>query len=114
MPDLWDAEALDAIIAYGGSLKQVWDNTEIDGPWLDLMRNSLNTQIFSFQGRRINTRHGRHDSDTATGWVRLRELKSGRGALLPRSSGRDKPATGQRVGLRFENGEPRLFGKQRA
>ena len=49
MPDLWDAEALDAIIAYGGSLKQVWDNTEIDGPWLDLMRNSLNTQIFSFR-----------------------------------------------------------------
>ena len=48
-PDLWDAEALDAIIAYGGSWKQVWDNTEIGGPWLNLMRNSLNTQVFSFK-----------------------------------------------------------------
>jgi hypothetical protein len=48
-PDLWDAEALDAIIAYQGSTKQLWDNTEIDSPWLNLMRNSLNTQVFSFR-----------------------------------------------------------------
>jgi hypothetical protein len=48
-PDLWDAEALDSIIAYRGSRKQVWDNTEIGGPWLNLMRNSLNTQVFSFR-----------------------------------------------------------------
>jgi intracellular sulfur oxidation DsrE/DsrF family protein len=48
-PDLWDAEALDAIIAYRGSMKQLWDNTEIGGPWLNLMRNSLNAQVFSFR-----------------------------------------------------------------
>jgi intracellular sulfur oxidation DsrE/DsrF family protein len=48
-PDLWDAEALDAIIAYGGSRKQVWDNTDIASPWLNLMRNSLNAQVFSFR-----------------------------------------------------------------
>jgi hypothetical protein len=48
-PDLWDAEALDAIIAYRGSLKQLWDNTEINGAWLNLMRNSLNVQVFSFR-----------------------------------------------------------------
>jgi hypothetical protein len=48
-PDLWDAKALDAIIAYRGSRKQVWDNTEIDGPRLNLMRNSLNAQVFSFR-----------------------------------------------------------------
>ena len=48
-PDLWDAEALDAIIAYSGSWKQVWDNTAIGSPWLNLMRNSLNAQIFSFR-----------------------------------------------------------------
>src|SRR5258708_40014546 len=47
-PDLWDAEALDAVIAYRGSRKQVWDNTDIGGPWLNLMRNSLNAQAFSF------------------------------------------------------------------
>jgi hypothetical protein len=47
-PDLWDNEALDAIIAYRGSMKQLWDNTEIGSPWLNLMRNSLNAQVFSF------------------------------------------------------------------
>jgi len=26
----------------------VWDNTDIAGPWLNEMRNSINTQIFSF------------------------------------------------------------------
>ena len=48
-PDLWDAEALDRIIAYSGSWKQIWDTTEIGSPWLNLMRNSLNTQVFSFR-----------------------------------------------------------------
>jgi hypothetical protein len=48
-PDLWDAEAVDAIIAYHGSVKQLWDNTEISGAWLNLMRNSLNVQVFSFR-----------------------------------------------------------------
>jgi hypothetical protein len=47
-PDVWDDEALKQIIAYGGDRKQVWDNTDIAGPWLNLIRNSLNTQIFSF------------------------------------------------------------------
>jgi hypothetical protein len=48
-PDLWDAEALDTIIAYRGGMKQLWDNTEIGSAWLNLMRNSLNAQVFSFR-----------------------------------------------------------------
>jgi hypothetical protein len=32
-----------------GGAKQVWDNSAIDGPWLNLMRNSLNAQIWSFR-----------------------------------------------------------------
>jgi intracellular sulfur oxidation DsrE/DsrF family protein len=47
-PDLWDDEALREIVAYRGARKQVWDNTDIAGPWLNLMRNSINAQIFSF------------------------------------------------------------------
>jgi len=47
-PDFWDDEALKEIIAYRGTRKQVWDNTNVAGPWLNLMRNSINTQIFSF------------------------------------------------------------------
>jgi hypothetical protein len=48
-PELWDAAALDEVIAYRGAYKQVWDNTAIEGPWLNLMRNSINAQIFSFR-----------------------------------------------------------------
>ena len=48
-PEQWDAEALKAIIAYPSPYKQVWDNTEIGGPWLNLMRNAMNNQVWSFR-----------------------------------------------------------------
>jgi hypothetical protein len=48
-PDQWDHEALSEVIAYHGGQRQVWDNTELGGPWLNLMRNSLNAQIWSFR-----------------------------------------------------------------
>jgi hypothetical protein len=48
-PDQWDAEALDEVIGYQSPHKQVWDNTEIGSPWLNLMRNSLNAQVWSFK-----------------------------------------------------------------
>ena len=47
--DLWDAAALREVIAYDGRAKQAWDNTEIESPWLNLMRNSVNAQVFSFR-----------------------------------------------------------------
>lgn len=46
--DQWDAEALDAVLAYRGGPRQAWDNTDIQGPWLNVMRNSMNAQIWSF------------------------------------------------------------------
>jgi hypothetical protein len=48
-PDFWDAAALKEVIAYRGAGKQVWDNTVIGSPWLNLMRNSINAQIFAFK-----------------------------------------------------------------
>jgi hypothetical protein len=48
-PDQWDHAALSEVIAYSGALKQVWNNTQIAGPWLTGMRNSLNTQIWGFR-----------------------------------------------------------------
>ena len=48
-PEQWDAEALEAVIAYPSPYKQVWDNTDLGGPWLNVMRNSLNAQIWSFK-----------------------------------------------------------------
>jgi hypothetical protein len=47
--DEWDSEALNAVIAYRGGPKQVWDNTIIESPWLSVMRNALNTQIWSWK-----------------------------------------------------------------
>jgi hypothetical protein len=46
--DQWDAEAVDAVLQYPGSPKQGWDNTDLHGPWLNVMRNSMNTEIWSF------------------------------------------------------------------
>ena len=48
-PDQWDHEALSEVLAYRPATKQAWDMTEIGGPWLNLMRNALNAQIWSFK-----------------------------------------------------------------
>jgi hypothetical protein len=48
-PDLWDAASIAAVLAYNGGPKQAWDNTDLAGPWLNEMRNSINTQIWSFK-----------------------------------------------------------------
>jgi hypothetical protein len=48
-PDQWDAQALSDVMAYRPATKQVWDNTDIAGSWLGVMRNSLNTQVWSLR-----------------------------------------------------------------
>jgi hypothetical protein len=48
-PAQWDHEALTAVIGYKGSPKQVWDNTAIASPWLNLMRNAMNAEVWSFK-----------------------------------------------------------------
>jgi intracellular sulfur oxidation DsrE/DsrF family protein len=45
----WDDEALTEVLSYKPVPKQVWDNTDIAGPWLNFMRNALNSQIWSFK-----------------------------------------------------------------
>ncbi len=45
----WDQQALHELLTYAGAHKQVWDHTDLKGPWLNLMRNSLNVQVFSFK-----------------------------------------------------------------
>ena len=47
--DYWDHEALQELLAYRGAPKQIWDNKDLAGPWLNLMRNNLNVQIHSFR-----------------------------------------------------------------
>jgi hypothetical protein len=45
----WDQQALTEVFSYRPAPRQVWDNADIAGPWLNLMRNALNSQIWSFQ-----------------------------------------------------------------
>ena len=45
----WDHEALTEVLSYRPAPKQVWDNIEIGSPWLNLMRNALNSQIWSIK-----------------------------------------------------------------
>jgi hypothetical protein len=47
--DQWDHEALTEVLAYRPAPRQAWDNTAIGGPWLNLMRNAMNSQIWSFK-----------------------------------------------------------------
>ena len=42
-PEQWDHEALTEVLAYRPAPKQAWDSIDIGGPWLSLMRNTLNT-----------------------------------------------------------------------
>src|SRR5712692_11076109 len=48
-PEQWDHEALTEVLSYRPSPKQAWDNTDIGSPWLNFMRNALNSQIWSFK-----------------------------------------------------------------
>jgi hypothetical protein len=48
-PDQWDDAALKLVLGYRGAPKQVFDNVDLGGPWLNLMRNSLNAQVFAFR-----------------------------------------------------------------
>jgi intracellular sulfur oxidation DsrE/DsrF family protein len=47
-PDLWDAAAITALLAYKGGPKLACDNTDLAGSWLNGMRNTTNAQVWSF------------------------------------------------------------------
>ena len=47
--DQWDDEALREVMSFRPNPRQVWDNTAIDSPWLNLMRNAMNAQVWSFR-----------------------------------------------------------------
>ena len=47
-PDQWDAAAIKLVLASKAEPRQVWNNYEIAGYWLTVMRNALNTQIWGY------------------------------------------------------------------
>src|SRR5262249_27542707 len=46
--DQWDSEVLDVVLAYHGP-RQLFDTTQLAGAWINQMRNTMNTQVFSLQ-----------------------------------------------------------------
>src|SRR6266567_4433440 len=48
-PEQWDHEALTEVLSYRPAPKQAWDGIDIGIPWLSLIRNTLNTQIWSLK-----------------------------------------------------------------
>ena len=48
-PEQLDHEALTEVLSYRPEAKQAWDSINIGIPWLSLIRNTLNTQIWSFK-----------------------------------------------------------------
>src|ERR1700716_38021 len=42
-------ESLTEVLSSRPAPKQVWDNTDIGSPWLNFMRNALNSQLWSFK-----------------------------------------------------------------
>lgn len=47
-PDQWDSEAVDAVMAFDGP-RQLFDTTRPEGPWVNQIRNTLNTQVLSLR-----------------------------------------------------------------
>ncbi|BAM07671.1 thiosulfate dehydrogenase [Leptospirillum ferrooxidans] len=99
--DEWDHEALSLLFHYRAKPKQVWDNTVIGSPWLNLMRNSLNAQVYSF-GKKdalvLSATHGTAHlalfDDHMWEKYKLHEkagMKSAQNPLLKRSPASEKP-----------------------
>jgi intracellular sulfur oxidation DsrE/DsrF family protein len=46
-PELWDHEAADLVLSYKYRALQVWESTDLGAPWINLMREAINGQVFS-------------------------------------------------------------------
>jgi 4-oxalocrotonate tautomerase family enzyme len=46
-PQDWDQAAAAQVLAYRYKSLQMWENSELGGPWLNLMREAVNGQVFA-------------------------------------------------------------------
>ncbi|MGO4513397.1 transcriptional initiation protein Tat [Bradyrhizobium sp. MOS001] len=46
-PEPWDHEAADLLLSYKYHALQVWESTDLAAPWINLMREAINGQVFS-------------------------------------------------------------------
>jgi intracellular sulfur oxidation DsrE/DsrF family protein len=45
--DQWDHEAAELVLTYRNRAMQVWEATELGAPWLNLMREAVNGQVYA-------------------------------------------------------------------
>jgi hypothetical protein len=45
--ELWDHEAAELLLSYEYHALQVWESTDLGAPWINLMREALNGQVFA-------------------------------------------------------------------
>ena len=108
-PDQWDHEALSNVLGYTAGPKQLWDHTDIAGPWLNLMRNSLNAQIWSYKNPDFLCVSGTHGSahlalyDQAT-WDKY-QLASFAGDKFKSNTPIEQPKAGLADAANFEDPE---------
>lgn len=43
----WDFDAAEQLLQYKSKARQVWENTDLAGPWPGLMREAMNGQVFA-------------------------------------------------------------------
>ncbi|ASL46383.1 hypothetical protein bAD24_III03260 [Burkholderia sp. AD24] len=43
----WDVDAAEQLLRYRHKARQVWENTDLAGPWPGLMREAMNGQVFA-------------------------------------------------------------------
>jgi hypothetical protein len=43
----WDRDAINEVLAYRYRSRQLWENSDLGGPWPGLMREALNGQVFT-------------------------------------------------------------------
>jgi len=48
-PSQWDNQALVELAAYRGGPRQCWSNSNYTSHWLTVMRNTVNTEVFSYR-----------------------------------------------------------------
>jgi hypothetical protein len=60
-PKYWDRDAINEVLAYRYRSRQLWENTELDGPWPGLMREAMNGQVFTLDNEdflAVSATHG--------------------------------------------------------
>ncbi len=113
-PSQWDAAALKLLLDYDGAPKQVWDNTDLDSPWLNLMRNALNAQIWGWghpDFLAVSATHGTAHFALYDNYIWSKYLTSFTGGKYTKNSWIEVPPAGKQDPSNFESEDGPFSGE---